>query len=445
MKGTLRRLRPPVSLFLQLSKGRFILRLFLIGLLFLLFLGYAGSLQNQLTSLGAGQTELAYALASVRNGASLRPIMNKGHFSKFSTADATLQSYLFLDTERGSLSLGERFKSLSSIENPLSSIPVQISEAPLPQSDRSNRVPGPTLFTSLYIHLQTCEDFLKHFPSQDSEPSPLSEADRVLRCTQTPPVHVQPSTLKEVQEWIRSESRDRSLLSTQQADYLKAADAILGKPPQFLMEASGGRYEWAPGSPVVPEGQIPVWRIFVLQDKASPGLKIYPVASSATRSQPLSATGRERVSGTVFRALDRAFLVFLQLRYPVLISVGILAPLLAWRIGQRDRVVRRCLEPYLLLLLAQAITLFVAESLMGEGLTVWVGFFYNLLRVVQLVGILWMIGAANHHLGRLFDLHPRPWLRKLLQFVVLLWSLNALGLGWHIFVVFRDFPYIAPA
>ena len=129
-------------------------------------------------------------------------------------------------------------------------------------------------------------------------------------------------------------------------------------------------------------------------------------------------------SDLLFRTWDRVFLVFLQFGYPVLISVGILAPLLAWRIGRRDRVVRRCLEPYLLLLLAQAITLFVAESLMGEGMTVWVGLIYNLLRVFQLVGFLWMLGAANHHLGRLFDLRPRPWLRKLLQFEVLLWSLK---------------------
>ena len=49
---------------------------------------------------------------------------------------------------------------------------------------------------------------------------------------------------------------------------------------------------------------------------------------------------------------------------------------------------RRCLEPYLLLLLAQAITLFVAEALMGEGLAIWVGSFYTLLRLMQLVGLL---------------------------------------------------------
>ena len=137
--------------------------------------------------------------------------------------------------------------------------------------------------------------------------------------------------------------------------------------------------------------------------------------------------------------------MILQLRYPVLISLGILLPLLALIVRQRDVVVRRCLEPYLLLLLAQVVTLLVAEALMGEGLMIWVGFVYTLLRLLQLVGLRWMGGAADQRLRRLFDLRTRPWLRNLLRLELVLWSINALGLGWHIVGVFRDFPFISPA
>ncbi|MFN9870997.1 MAG: hypothetical protein ACK55E_06105 [Cyanobacteriota bacterium] len=56
-----------------------------------------------------------------------------------------------------------------------------------------------------------------------------------------------------------------------------------------------------------------------------------------------------------------------------------------------------------------------------------------------------MIGAADHHLRHLFDLRRRPWLRALLHFELLLWSINALGLGWYILGVFRDFSCISPA
>lgn len=161
---------------------------------------------------------------------------------------------------------------------------------------------------------------------------------------------------------------------------------------------------------------------------------------------PVPVTGsRESTAGTLLRTLDRLFPLILQLRYPVLISYGILVPLLALIVWQRDVVVRRCLEPYLLLLLAQVMTLLVAEALMGEGLMIWVGFVYTLLRLLQMVGLLWMGGGADQHLRRVFDLRPRPWLRVLLRLELVLWSVNALGLGWHIAGVFRDFTFISPA
>ena len=138
-------------------------------------------------------------------------------------------------------------------------------------------------------------------------------------------------------------------------------------------------------------------------------------------------------------------MTILHLRYPVLIALGFLVPLLALIMRQRDVVVRRCLEPYLLLLLAQVISLLVADALMGEWLMIWVGLVYTLLRLIQLVGLLWMSQASDQRLRRLFELTSRPWLLSLLRIELVLWSINAVGLGWHVFGVFRDFPYISPA
>jgi hypothetical protein len=124
--------------------------------------------------------------------------------------------------------------------------------------------------------------------------------------------------------------------------------------------------------------------------------------------------------------LDSFFLSVVLLRYPVLIGLGPLLPLLV-------------------LALAQVIPMIIAEPLMGEGLVVWVGFGYTLLRVLHLIGLLRLGRAASDRARRPFDLRRRPWLRRLLRLELLLWGVNALGLGWHILGVFRDFPSISPA
>ena len=75
---------------------------------------------------------------------------------------------------------------------------------------------------------------------------------------------------------------------------------------------------------------------------------------------------------------------------------------------------------------------------------IWVGFLYSMLRVIQLQGLFWMSGSKNRSLRRRFNLHSRPWLRVLLRAELILWSINALGLTWHILGVFRQFTLIAP-
>lgn len=431
MRKAIRLPGDPVWLFRQLSQGRFILRLFLIGLLLIFFIGFAGVLQSELSAIGAGQTELAYSMASLRNAASLLPIEGEGPYSSATTPDAELQRYFALDKHQGVLVLRDGLRSLSFQTNPLSSFPLQIEKAAQPGMKPQ--------VVSLYIQLLDCNSFLALLPGHSQT---LSEADRVLRCMQVPPVIKRPSTLKQVKEWI--ESKSMGLLPTQREAYLSDADLILSKQLK-----NGPTKEWAKESATVVSGESPVWQIFLLKDRATPGMQIFPAADLpfASRASPTerSAGVRESREGVVFRTLDRGFLAILQLRYPVLIALGLLVPLLALIMRQRDVVVRRCLEPYLLLLLAQVITLVVADALMGEGLMIWVGLFYTLLRLMQLVGLMWMSQASDQRLRRLFELKSRSWLLTLLRLELVLWSINALGLGWHIFGVLREFPFISPA
>jgi hypothetical protein len=98
-----------------------------------------------------------------------------------------------------------------------------------------------------------------------------------------------------------------------------------------------------------------------------------------------------------------------------------------------------------LLLLAQVVSLFLADALMGEGLVIWVGFIYTLLRLLQLAELFWLSRSKDPRFCKRFNLRSRPWLRDLLRLQLVLWGINALGLGWHILGVFLSFPWISPA
>jgi hypothetical protein len=450
MKGNPRKRRRPAWLFRQLNQDRFIIRLFLISLLVMLCLGFAGALQSGLASIGAGQTELAYTVASLRNGASLNPIKKAARYSFVTTADASLQNYFSLDPETGELNLRDGLRSLSIQTNPLSSFPYQII-AQMPG--------GKTQVFNLYIHFMKCKDFLIHDNSSETVPTnqpPLSDADSILRCMQVNPVFEKASTLNNVTTWIKSQSKglleSQHLLPTQESAYLSEAMDVFSPPQLSNGPSSRSPHALPVGSKLAQRADAKVTRLFVLQDSAIPGLRIFPVADDSLATpadsdpQTGSRTGaRESVLGALLRLLDQIFLLILQVRFPVLISLGIMLPLLGWIIRQQDRVVRRCLGPYLLLLLAQVLTLFVADMVMGEGLVIWVGFFYTVLRLLQLTGLFWMGGGSDPSLRRVFDLRSRPWLLNLMRLELLLWSINALGLGWHIVGVFQTFPLISPA
>jgi hypothetical protein len=441
------RFRRVVWLLRQLSQDRFIVRLFLIGLLLLVGIGFTGALQNQLYTIGGGHTGLVYNLISARHGARLTPLQESERFKLVSTADATLQRHFLLEGSSGVLTVRDGLRSLSFQSNPLGSFPIQIIQQGAAGRGRAQQ---PDQAISIYLHLLSCRDYLALQSPSRTPPPPLptlSEAEAVRYCDGRPSLVRRASTLLAVEQWLASRADALGLLDTQKEQYLADARLILNQPPDG---------KWHPSSPQLAPWTTPVWQIFVLRDKALPGLEVFRVEGD-TMDQSVSSLGlaglqlespAESGGGallSVFRITDWFVLALLGLRYPVLILVGILLPVLALIIRQRDLVVRRCLEPYLLLLLGQLLTLIAAEALMGEGLMVWVGFIYTFLRILQLSGILMMANSSSPHLRRLFDLRRRRWLRNLLVLELGLWGLNGVGLTWHILSVLGKFDYISPA
>lgn len=452
----------------ELSTTKFILRIFLLVLLLLLGIGFGGAVQSELAGMGAGQTELAYSLVSLRNGARLTPMDDKATYELTTTQDATLQNYFSVDPSTGTLSLRDGLKSLDENSNPLKSFPLQIQSQPpkgaaMPETESS--------FQNLYLQVVSCEEFLSPSnplststfdpipggPTSDSSPTQittsLSEADKVLQCFASGPMVRREVNLKNVQAWIRAKGKEAKLLDFQIDKYLCDAEDILVPPDHTLISptdchsptGAGGEATQKAQKTRIEPGSVMVSSILLLQDKAEPGLKIWPVSVPFQRSMHATVAGQNDAGKSLLRRLDAFFLSIVLLRYPVLISLGLLLPLMVLIMAQRDGVVRRCLVPYLLLVLAQVITMLIAEPLMGEGLVVWVGFGYTLLRVLQLIGLLRLGRAASDRARRPFDLRRRPWLRRLLRLELLLWGVNALGLAWHILGVFGSFSSISPA
>lgn len=452
----------------ELSTTKFILRVFLLVLLLLLGIGFGGAVQSELAGMGAGQTELAYSLVSLRNGARLIPMQETASHELTTTQDAALQNYFSVDPSTGALLLRDGLKSLYYNSNPLRSFPLQIQSQPPKGAARPETE---SLFQNIYLQVVNCEEFLSPSiplsastfdpipggPTSESSPTPmstsLSEADKVLQCFASGPMVRREVNLKNVQAWIRAKGKEAKLLDFQIDKYLCDAEAILIPPNRSLSSPTDCHSPTGPGEEAqqnaqktrIEPGSVMVSSILLLQDKAIPGLEIRPARVPYQRSIKATVTTQSDAARSLLRSLDAFFLSIVLLRYPVLITLGLLLPLMVLITAQRDGVVRRCLVPYLLLVLAQVITMVIAEPLMGEGLVVWVGFGYTLLRMLQLIGLLRLGRAASDRVRRPFDLRRRPWLRRLLRLELLLWGINALGLGWHIVGVFWDFPSISPA
>lgn len=253
----------------------------------------------------------------------------------------------------------------------------------------------------------------------------------------------------------------------------------------YLKQGFSKEQAQAYGAPVPASiGAVPVTEIVLLVDKAEPGMELFRVSQSPRAEARMLAMDRHEDASDwregIWVLVERGLLLAFVMRVPVLVVLGLALPLLLYLIRYQFVLVRGILKPYLLLLAGQIVTMAVASLVMGEGLVLWVGFIYTLLRVLQLWGALrylrqleclrmlhvvrvcglmqWLAnlrypGMARLVAGRLASSLRiaragivRPgWLKPLLGAELVLWFLNALGLFLHFSFVFWRFFDISPA
>ena len=477
-----------------LRRRGFLLRLFLVGLLLLAGLGATGLVQNLLGDMTGGQTALAYAVASQRHGASLQAMAEVPNYELVTTEDTFLQAYFDLDPHQGALRLRDGLQSIHPQMNPLSVFPIRIRNLAVSGAQQKE--------SRLFIHVVDCATFLQleaesrrlgesspsGVPSAlvSAAPGPvaqpatwtgrvslanLNEVERDAACAAVEPPLVRGTTsLSRIRQWMvwksltESGPRDaaapapitpavvapppgpraqpaamrQGLLRAQLLTYLDELGEVLSDPPQ------PGRSQAVQADPAVEE-------LVILRDRADPGLLVFSAAQAEAgsgRRTPQAVLGVEMSAQQEDLALagDQFLITALRVRGPVLLLLGVIAPLLALLLRFRHRIVRLTLQPYLLLVAAQLAMMLLAGVLMGSGLVLWVGFLFTLLRLAQLCGLLALAQAAALHRLPEARLRRQPWwLRPLLVAELLLWGANGLGLGWHIVSVLRSFPYISPA
>lgn len=112
------------------------------------------------------------------------------------------------------------------------------------------------------------------------------------------------------------------------------------------------------------------------------------------------------------------------IRLPVLIMLGILAPLALFLWNWESSIYTIVLKPYMMLLGAQAGSVIVGVLLLGEGVIPFIGVVYSGLRVLQIRELLDPPPPDVRSL-------PGP-LRFVLRTALILWLLNAIALALHI-------------
>lgn len=518
-------------------------KIFLAGLVIVLGLGLASGLQVGLGSLGAGETGLAYAVAGMVNGGRLRTVRNDQSFQLNQSADTALQNYFVVNEMTGSLRLRDGLKSLDTGGNPLQTFPLRINKLdPVTGWERPGEARNIYLhIVDCPSYLQLSQEAGPWLPSEilgadlKAKGPALKELDaagQVILCESKQPFFGKSTTVAKIYQWINAKASvvppgkpafqlpDKSrpasvkipMLSPQRSLAIKdlldvfmlapvaddgASDAAPSPSPSPA--ASGGlsfsdeaMTAYLKG-PLVQEkgamvkgsiGAVPVTEIVLLADKAEPGLEIFGVSSSPWEGASLLAVnGHQDASDwreDSWSLIEKGLLVALVLRVPILVVVGLVLPLLLYLVRYQFVLIRGVFRPYIMLLIGQVITMGVASLVMGEGLVLWVGFVYTLLRVLQLWGLLrylryleyvrmlhvvrlcglmqWLAGLRQDGMVRFVALRVasclrisrngivRPrWLKPLLGAELVLWSLNAVGLLLHFSLVFWRFFDISPA
>lgn len=524
----------------DLLKSARLFKIFLAGLVIVFGLGLTGGLQSGLGSLGAGETGIAYAVAGMVNGGRLRPVQNEENFRLSQSGDVALQNYFVLDESTGSLRLRDGLKAIDTGSNPLQTFPLSIQRLDTKTgSERS--LEANSLYIHVVdcaSYLQLSQGKKAYVPSDDIDnkgspvlipPLPYSDAaEQVILCESKKPFFGKKSSVGKIHRWIDAKanvvppgrpavlSPDKSrpvsskvpILSPQKRLYFKNLIEVFNLPPpksiagsrsehrpesswtspyndetmiSYLQQPQQPRYGKRISQPI---GAMPVTEIVLLVDNVMPGMEIYRVPQTPDdEPQILSIERQDGASAWHLRSwvlLERGLLFMLVLRIPFLVIIGIIIPVVLYFIRFQYLLVRVILKPYLLLLLAQILTMALASQVMGEGLVLWVGFGYTLLRILQLLGMLryirnleyarmlravtaytlmkWLtifkffglarvvasMLAASRRISSTRIAGP-AFLKTLLKTELILWALNGLGLFLHFGYTFWRFFDISPA
>ncbi len=151
---------------------------------------------------------------------------------------------------------------------------------------------------------------------------------------------------------------------------------------------------------VAPPAPLPYPMSFHISENKPAGTLVYRPDAPAPR-------GERRISSFLLKGMR-----------PLLVFLGVLLPLAILIQKWRDPWIRGMLSPYMLLILAEIFTVPIATAFGNNGSEYAVGATYSLLRILQVIGILWILGVRSR---------PR-WLRRLMLMLMGLWSVNFVGL-----------------
>ena len=152
-------------------------------------------------------------------------------------------------------------------------------------------------------------------------------------------------------------------------------------------------------------------------------------ASAATHQLTPPGEAESTASDAVMRSgsewtLSLPYWLMVLFRMPIIILFGIITPLAFYIWNWESPIYSETLNPYLMLLGAQAGSIIVGILLLGEGIVPFIGLLYSSLRVLQINGLLDLRFNASSRI-------PKP-LRLVLRAVLLLWVLNTIALAFHI-------------
>jgi hypothetical protein len=453
------RFRSFSSLYLWLSsffqRPRSIFRFSLVFLLVVFGFGLAGSLEGGFNGLAGGQTNVAYQIAIQRNNGSLKPLSAPPRFRLSTTSDAETQKYFELDEQNGDLLLRDGLQTISVLMNPLQVFPVRIDQL----DNKEKAIPKRSV--GLYVRVVNCPEFRRWKENSSTVNFNPNEEDshsveNLLECEQSSPVMGSVVVRQQTERLSIKQWLDKVKIP----GFIHSDAVIKGKPApnkdedmlrdlykKQLNEVFGEHPFAEP-----PPSNSTFW-VLVLQQDARPGQKILDmqeIKSLVARKVPQAVDGGAPPHGQGSDSqarivMDPWLIDALLLRLPFLLALGFVIPVLVYLVCLQHRSIRAALQPYLLLLLSQIVTMFIALQLMGEGLVLWVGLIFTWLRLIQLLGLLNVGAPALWIKERPLSRLANRWLISLLSVELVLWGVNGIGLLWHVFSVFRHWNYIAPA